>query len=197
MPLNNDNNDKRAKFDASPVARIIGNEIFEWVEPLNMREIRAKVIPWMETQGYFREDYVNDDTGWDNIAITQNGIINCIAHGSGPEKIQAFAAMPEMIRNGILIRTRPSDKEGQRDMKEHIFAAKVDIGDKSKLVGFVIKEDSNGRRFYDHELTEIKNLDGLTPQAGAAGLDTGKADRTRQGSVIKIIQNFLKINTPK
>jgi hypothetical protein len=197
MPLNIDKNEKRARFDVSPVARIAGHEIFDWIEPLNMREIRAMVIPWMETQGYFREDYVNDDTGWDNIAITQNGIINCIAHGSGPEKIQVFAAMPEMIRNGILIRTRPSDKEGQRDMKEHIFAAKVDIGGKSKLVGFVIKEDSNGRRFYDHELTEIKNLDGLTPQAGAAGLDTGEADRTRQGSVIKIIQNFLKINTPE
>ena len=196
MPLNTDN-ELRAKFDVSPVARITGDEIFAWVEPLNMREIRAMVIPWMEIQGYFREDYVNDDTGWDNIAITQNGIINSIAHGSGPEKIQAFAALPEMIENGVFIRTNPSSKGEQWNVTTHIFAAKLDIGDKSKLVGFVVKEAPNGRRFYDHELTEIKNLDGLTPQAGAAGLDTGEADRTRQGSVIKIIQNFLKINTQK
>jgi len=193
--LNTDNNEKRAKFDALPVARITGDEIFTWVEPLNMREIRATVIPWMETQGYFRDDYVNDYTGWDDIAITRNGVEESLQHFSGPEKIQAFAALPEMLKNGILIRTRPSDKEGQRDMKEHIFAAKVDIGSKHKLVGFVVKEDSNGRRFYDHELTEMKNLDGLSPHAGAAGLNTGEADRTRQGSIIKIIQNTLKINT--
>jgi hypothetical protein len=195
--LLNTDKELRVKFDVSPFARIAGNEIFEWLEPLNMREIRAKVIPWMEAQGYFRDDYVNDYTGWDDIAITRNGVEESLQHFSGPEKIQAFAALPEMLKNGILIRTRPSNKEGQRDMKEHIFAAKVDIGDKQKLVGFVVKEDSNGRRFYDHELTEMKNLDGLSPHAGAAGLNTGEADRTRQGSVINIIQETLKINNPK
>jgi hypothetical protein len=196
MLLNIDN-ELRAKFDVSPVARITGDEIFAWVEPLNMREIRATVIPWMETQGYFRDNYINDDTGWDDIAITRNGVEESLQHFSGPEKIQTFAALPKMLKNGILIRTRPSNKEGQRDMKEHIFAAKVDIGSKPKLVGFVVKEDSNGRRFYDHELTEMKNLDGLSPHAGAAGLNTGEADRTRQGSVINIIQETIKINTQK
>jgi len=185
-------NEKRARFDTAPTANITGNELFEWTEPLDMRKIRAKVIPWLDAQGYFRSDYVNDDTGWSGIAITQNGIINSLAHGSGPEKIQAFAALPEMMKHGVFIRTRPSRKDGQRDMKSHIFATKINIGDRAKLVGFVIKEDSNGRRFYDHELTEIKNLDGLTPQAGAAGLDTGKADRTRQGSIINIIREALK-----
>jgi len=31
-------------------------------------------------------------------------------------------------------------------------------------------------------MTKIKNLDGLTPQAGTIGLDTEKAHRTRQDS---------------
>jgi hypothetical protein len=185
----------RAGFDASQTAHITGAEIFEWKEPLNMRDIRSKIVPWMEEQGYFRKDYANDDTGWDNVAITRNGIINSIAHGSGPEKIQTFAALPEMIKNGVLIVTKPSDKQKLWNIIEHIFAAKVDIGNNSKLVGFVVKEDSNGRRFYDHELTEIKNLDGLTPQAGAAGFNSGEADRTRQGSVINIIQKMLGVNS--
>ena len=195
--MNTDNNEKRAKFDVSPVARITGDEIFAWVEPLNMREIRATVIPWMETQGYFRDNYINDDTEWDDIAITRNGVISGIQHYSGPEKIQSFAALPEIIKNGILIKTKPSDRETQWNITEHIFAAKLDIGDKSKLVGFVVKEASNGRRYYDHEMSEIKNLDGLSPHAGAAGLNTGKAYQTRQGSVINIIQEMLKINTQK
>jgi hypothetical protein len=171
----------RAVFDASPTARIIGDEVFDWVEPLNMRDVRSKIVPWMEKSGYLSGDYSNADRGWNNIAITEKGVQNSLAHGSGPEKIQVFAALPEMIRDGIYVGTT-SGKTYQQGMKRHIFAAKVDICGKSLLVGFVIMEDASGRRFYDHEMTKIKNLDGLTPQAGTIGLDTEKAHRTRQDS---------------
>jgi hypothetical protein len=117
-----------------------------------------------------------------------------LQHFSGPEKVQAFAALPEMIEDGVLIVTKPG-KNDQPGMKEHIFAAKLDIGYKSMGIGFIIKEDSNGKRFYDHELTEIKNLDGLSPHAGAIGHNARKADQTRQGSVIKIIKEALGVNT--
>jgi len=182
--------ERRAAFDKSETIHITGNEIFDWVEPLNMREIRAKVIPWMEEQGYFRNDYSNKNTGWGSIAVTKRGVEDSLQHFSGPEKVQSFAALPGMIRNGVFITTNLG-KPHQRDMRNHIFAAKVDIDGKSKLVGFVIVEDMNGRRFYNHELTEVKNLDGLSSHAGAIGLVTEMADRTRQDSIIAIIQKWL------
>jgi hypothetical protein len=182
----------RAAFDRSETIQIVGNEIFDWVEPLNMKEIRAKVIPWMEEQGYFRKDYNNEDTGWGSIAVTKRGVEDSLQHFSGPEKVQSFAALPGMIRNGVFITTNPG-KSQQTGMKKHVFATKVNIGDKSKLVGFIISEDGSGRRFYDHELTEIENLDGLSPHAGTIGLGTEKAHRTRQDSIIDIIRKSLAV----
>jgi hypothetical protein len=187
-------NNSREKFNRSPTAKLSGDEIFQMAEPLDMNAIRAKVIPWMKEHGYFSCNYKNNDTGWDNIMITPNGVKSGLQHFSGPEKIQAFAALPKMIENGILIKTNPG-KSNQTGMKEHIFAAKVDIGQKNMGIGLVIKEDSNGIRYYDHELTEIKNLDGLSPHAGSNGQNAPNADQTRQGSVIKIIKKALDVNS--
>ncbi|MDR2592034.1 MAG: hypothetical protein LBC59_04435 [Chitinispirillales bacterium] len=181
-------------FCKSETIQITGNEIFDWVEPLNMKAIRAKVILWMEEHGYFRNDYKNEHTGWGDIAVTKRGIEDSLQHFSGPEKVQSFAALPEMIRNGILVATNPG-KSYQTGMKKHIFAARVNIGDKSKLVGFVISEDGSGRRFYNHELTKTENLGGLSSHAGTIGLGTEKANRTRQDSIIATIQKWLHRTT--
>ncbi len=185
--------ERRSAFDKSETIRITGKEIFDWVEPLNMKAVRAKVIPWMKAQGYLRGNYTNNSTGWDDIAVTERGVEECLQHGAGPEKVQVFAALPEMIKNGVFVVTT-SGKPHQQKMIGHIFAARVNIGKEEKLVGFVIREDARGKRFYDHELTEIKSLDEFSSQVGATGLNTGKGTRTRQGSVIKIIQDWLKVN---
>ena len=58
--------EKRAKFDNAPTAQIAGNEIFTWEEPLDMKALRSKVVPWMRERGYFRKNYKNFDQGWDN-----------------------------------------------------------------------------------------------------------------------------------
>jgi len=191
---------RRAVFVNSETIQIIGNEIFDWVEPLNMKKIRAMVIPWMKERGYLRGGYKNGDREWDNIAITAKGIQDGLRHGSGPEKIQVFGVLPEIIENGVYIGTT-SGRARQQKMKRHIFAAKVDIGNKPMLVGFIITEDPNGRRFYDHELTEIKNLDGRPSQGGAGGSGAGAAFRTHQDtgtepdSIINIVKNGLAVNT--
>jgi hypothetical protein len=194
--MNRSPEERRVAFDNSETIQITGNEIFDWVEPLNMNEIRGKVIPWMEARGYFRNDYNNENTGWGSIAVTKRGIEESLQHFSGPEKVQSFAALSEMIKNGVFVTTNLG-KPRQMGMKNHIFAAKVNIGRKSKLVGFVINEDGSGRRFYNHELTEIENLDGLPSHAGTIGLDTEKANRTRQDSIINIILERLKVNEPR
>jgi len=198
--MNRSPEERRAAFDDSATVQVIDNEIFDWVEPLNMKKIRAKVIPWMKERGYLRGDYRNSDRKWDNIAITAKGVQDGLRHGAGPEKVQVFGVLPEMIENGVYIGTSYG-KTYQQRMKRHIFAAKVNIGNKSMLVGFIIAEDPNGRRFYDHELTEIKNLDGRPSQGGADDSGNGAAFRTHQDtgyepdSVINIVQNGLTVNT--
>ncbi|MCL2183945.1 MAG: hypothetical protein FWB85_10815 [Chitinispirillia bacterium] len=183
----------RARFDATPTVWVSGKEMFDFAEPLDMRAIRTKTIEWMAEQGYFRNDYKNADAGWDNIHITARGANNSLQHGAGPEKIQSFAALPRVIKSGVLIKTKPG-KSHQSDMKEHIFAAKLDIGNKPMLVGFVIKEDSNGKRFYDHEMTSIISLGEVPSQVGADGPNTQNAVRPRQGSILNILKESLGVN---
>jgi hypothetical protein len=182
------------KFNRLPAAKISGDEIFQKIEPLDMRAIRAKVIPWMKEQGYFRNDYKNGDTGWNNIMITPHGVDNGLQHGAGPDKIQTFAALPQIIENGILVKTKPG-KSNQHNIKEHIFVSKADINRKSMVVGSIVKEAPNGKRYSDHELAEIKSLDELPSQVGVNGPDTRKAVRIRQDSIMKIIHDAINVNT--
>lgn len=186
--------EKRRKFDGSPVAELSGNEIFELIEPVNISKARKKAFAWARENGLYREDYQNTDTGWSDIAVREKGVEDSLRHGGGPQKIQTVAALPFFIHDGIFLETTTAHNEKQQGMKSHVFAAKVNIAGKSMVVGFVIKEDANGKRFYDHELTEIENLDGLVTHSGAIGLATEKAFQTRQGLTINIVQKHLGVN---
>jgi len=70
-----------------------------------------------------------------------------------------------MIRNGILIHT--SENSDENPALSYVLAAKLAIGDQKYLARLVILEDSNGRRFYNHELIRHKKL-GEASQRGAA-----------------------------
>jgi len=73
------------------------------------------------------------------------------------------------------------------------FASKLILDGKPMVVGFVVKEDMNGRRFYDHELTEIENLEGLQPAPGATA-HGGRQSGTHQGLVMNIVRHHLSVN---
>ena len=45
----------------------------------------------------------------------------------------------------------------------HIFANKIRLDGQEHVVGFVLREDYNGNRFYGHELTKIIDPDWLIP----------------------------------
>lgn len=45
----------------------------------------------------------------------------------------------------------------------HIFANKIRLDGQEHVVGFVLREDDNGNRFYGHELTKIIDPDWLKP----------------------------------
>lgn len=70
-------------------------------------------------------------------------------------KAQVIAALPEIIQNGVYLQQGKTTDSGH---KRHIFASKVNVGTEKYVVGFVVEEDRNGKRFYNHELTEIENL---------------------------------------
>jgi hypothetical protein len=181
--------DTRTKFDAAPRAAVPANVIKDVPASGKIGELKKFLKKWAEYHGLFK-NYKNSDTGWD-IEVNANSIKNVLGHGGHQDKIQAIAAIPQLLANGILLE---SGKKNEQGLLSHVFAAKLDIGGKRLVAGFVVREDVNGKRYYDHELTEIRNLD--DPAEGkpdAIGLDTERAIRDRQGDVINIVRSHIGV----
>jgi len=70
--------------------------------------------------------------------------------------------VPDLIRDGIFLETIP--EPGTKQVS-HIFAAKATIDGVQYAVCFVVREDRNGRRYYDHSLTKTETLDRIDGQA--------------------------------
>jgi hypothetical protein len=174
---------------------VTGKELGEIPSFKKLREITEFVTKWLERQtGFFRDDYANNDTGWANIALTPKSIDNTLQHGAGQEKIQTIPALPELIKNGVYLESQPAHNKNQTNMTSHFFVAKVSIGGKPMVVGFIIKEDlATGRRFYDHELTEIENLDGVGPTNPELSPQEEGTSRRRQGDVMTIVRKHLSV----
>jgi hypothetical protein len=177
------NPEARAKFDAAPVAEVTGTEIPKTSTVPS--QIRNNVIDWLTDKGWFR-NFANEDTGWDNINISHSSIRDILFHGVGIGKVQAIAALPEIIKNGIYLQPGKVAANGN---KRHIFASKLTINNEPFVVGFVVQEDVNGRKYYDHEMTEIRNLGSLGSQSLT---DSGWPGANRD-SVINIVRKHLGV----
>ncbi|MDR3319934.1 MAG: hypothetical protein LBS77_03125, partial [Desulfovibrio sp.] len=177
---------KRKRFTVTPVAEVTGEEIYTKDDPIPDNVIlREKLIDWLEKRGWLK-NYSNDDTGWNNIHVSKSSVRDIIYHGSGRGKVQAVAALPELIKNGIYLETGTLDN----GLKRHIFAAKLNINNSNSLfaVGFVVQEDRQGRKYYEHEMTEIENLDPTGVPAQEQGLTRASRD-----SVMNIVRKHLGV----
>jgi hypothetical protein len=175
--------EQQAKFDAAPVAMVTGEEIFTPTEKLPaLKSIRAKLVQWLKDRGWLKE-YTNTDTGW-NINVSGQSIKDTIYHGAGLGKVQVVAALPEMLQNGIYLEPGKLAPNGNQ---RHIFAAKVRIGEDTFVIGYVVEEHKDGKRFYNHELTEIESLGSPARSQGE-----GKPGHT-EASVLDIVRKYLGV----
>jgi hypothetical protein len=115
-------------------------------------------------------------------------------HGASREKIQTIAALPQLIQNGIYLEPVPTHAPKQKGMTSHVFAAKVNIDGKQMVAGFIIKEDMNGRRFYDHEMTEMKSLSEIVPKFGASSsVDESRQSESHRGLISYIVCKHIAV----
>jgi hypothetical protein len=181
--------EKRAKFEASPTAQVTGQEIFNEEKPFpeKMADKRNAVIAWLESKGWLKK-WKNDDTGWD-INVSKKGIRDTTAHGFGEGKAQVLAALPDLIKNAVYV---APGKKLENGNKRHIFAAKTAVGNgETFVVALVVEEDKNGKRFYNHELTEIENLDNPSLARQPDGI--GSLEANRDSSVLDIVRSHLGV----
>ena len=169
--------------------KIQGDEISNLVEPLDMKALRKTAKKWAKENLVGKYD--NDDTTT-SMTVSKKSIDDAIAHGSGPEKIQAIAAMPGLIKQAKRIYSGPS-LHG-KPLTSHIFASPLEISGKQFMASVVAHEDANGQVFYDHELMGMKNLDQFLSQCRAASQSEVGRPATGRGMVISMVQDWFRVN---
>ena len=121
----------------------------------------GRIVEWLQSKGVIGQ-YKNNETEWDNIAVSRSSVKGVIHHYAGIGKITLLEATPDLIKNGIFLETNPKNDNG---LISHIFADKATVDGVPYAVSYVVREDKNGRRHYDHSLTKIEALDRIDDQA--------------------------------
>lgn len=130
----------------------------------------------------------NADTGW-GVQVTPRGITKTLSHGYDELLARSVPFIPQIIESGIHL----DSVEKKPGLMSHIFANKIRLDGQDYVVGFVLREDVNGNRFYDHELTKIINPDSLNADRFPGG-SVVHAARANRGDVMNILRERLGVN---
>ena len=137
---------------------------------------------------YYAEKYEGkvEREGVGTVLLDERSVKDSIAHGIGRNKAIAFAAVPDIIKEGAII-DRQENWKG-RGYGSVTFAAPVAIGGEG-YVGVVIAKElvdpKNGtHRFYLHEVALQKSL---LSEEFKTGMFTG----SKQGDVAKVLKEIL------
>ena len=197
--MNIDNNEKRARFNALPSPEVNSDEVRNI--PVTGGGYVGRIVEWLKSKGVLGQ-YKNDETGWDNIAVNRSSVRNVTHHDAGLGKIALLEASPDLIKNGVFLETNPKNQHG---LTSHIFAGKAAIDGITYAVSYVVREDANGRRYYDHSLTKIEALDRIDDQALVPAdapqkrvtAQTTRPERepTGEKTTVNILKKHLGVNT--
>ncbi|MDR3273460.1 MAG: hypothetical protein LBT29_08280, partial [Flavobacteriaceae bacterium] len=143
---------------------------------------------------YYLDKYEGkvERAGLGTVILDRNGVSDSISHGIGRTKSAAFAAVPEIIKDGIIIDHQTNWKGRGKDT--YVIAAPVKIGDKGYAGIVVVTQTAVKNKFYLHEVILQESLQnggsvlqnkGLLSKTGA--LPTSE---THTGDLAKIIQNL-------
>lgn len=180
------------------------------------RNMRKAVHDWARTAFPQGTTVANADTGW-RVQVTPSGIKASLHHGYDELLARSVPFIPQIIEGGIHL----DSIEKKPGLMSHIFANKIRLDGQDYVVGFVLREDRTGNRFYDHELTEIISPDWLKPghpsnegpsSEGSSGHRTNRGispdwlkpgrdtseealgHRTNRGDVMNILRERLGVN---
>lgn len=147
------------------LAKVSGAEIgagFDQ-EPVSMPALRDAAREWARSN--VAGQYRNAAIGL-MLEVRRSGIEQAIQHGGAADKLRAFAAIPDILRNGVVVFDGQNPKQPRGRLV--VVAGQVEIRGAAFYGSAGFREDVNGRLFYDHELMEIERAERLSSQRGAA-----------------------------
>lgn len=135
-----------------------------WIAGNKTNHERAKQIARS-----FAGPHLNLATG-EPITINREGIDHTLFDARTPLHFQTTANLPELIREAAPYADR-ADKKGRAHIKKWIkFMVPVRYEGQIYPVKLTVKELHDGRRFYDHDISENKVSDGITATGKPIGL---------------------------
>lgn len=152
--------------EAAQVPELTGDEFGEFNLPEDKKELRAVVKTALSEMigNAYPCPALNAD-----VEIRKNGVKKILSLSSDARKLQALAALKDLLANAELAESMPSYDAGESNIKAyHILTAPLVLKEEKVEVRFVIREDDKGHYHYDHTISPnmFKNaksplLDGL------------------------------------
>ena len=174
-----DNRNKLSEMNS--VSELTGNEFPKGEIPL-----RQQVNAYYTSLG---NNMYNDILG--DVELKDNGINDSIRHGLGKDKAVAFAAVPNVIKNGVIINYEQNYKG--RNYDTAVLAAPITINNAPYYEAVVVMRNKQNQRFYVHEvITEEKALVPFTSEPTAA---SGEGIRGSQDLPLhRLLQKIVTVN---
>lgn len=120
-----------------------------------------------------RGEYTIADTG-ETVAVGRKGVNKVTSHSMGNEAhLKSLVAVPQLLERSIFIAEEKAEKKGAQYPIYRYYVTGIQIGGEDYTAKLTVGVDENGRKYYDHSLTEIekgKLLDQLNRQVA---LDKG------------------------
>ena len=152
----------QAVAEMEPVAEVSGEEFKK-----GEKDLITQVTEFFDGLG---NEVYNPQLG--DVMLTRRGAKSDIAHGIGRKKAAAFAAVPDILKNGRVIDYQV-DWKG-RNYDTAVVAAPITIAGEPYMAGVVLTRTNSENRFYVHEvLTEKGTAPFKTGESPARGVDTG------------------------
>lgn len=152
----------QAVAEMDPVAKVSGEEFKK-----GEKDLITQVTEFFDGLG---NEVYNPQLG--DVMLTRRGAKSDIAHGIGRKKAAAFAAVPDILKNGRVIDYQV-DWKG-RNYDTAVVAAPITIAGEPYMAGVVLTRTDSENRFYVHEvLTEKGTAPFKTGESPARGVDTG------------------------
>lgn len=152
----------QAVAEMEPVAEVSGEEFKK-----GEKDLITQVTEFFDGLG---NEVYNPQLG--DVMLTRRGAKSDIAHGIGRKKAAAFAAVPDILKNGRVIDYQV-DWKG-RNYDTAVVAAPITIVGEPYMAGVVLTRTDSENRFYVHEvLTEKGTAPFKTGESPARGVDTG------------------------
>ena len=161
--------------DEQPVARITGTEI----------PVGGKIVERLQAFANSFGNKVNRP-GFGDVLFSKSRIKNSmIGHGVGQAKIDAFAAVPDVIRSGQEIAHETNWKG--RNYDTYIFAAPIDYKGATDYLGVIVTKDSASSRYYVHEVVDangnvlFESKEAPSPASDGTSALSGDLDHVASG----------------